>query len=114
MIKCDSNKISFDRENRLYIRNSYLLKVEKNKIKSEIEKNRKYIFQMFNETDPYKLHLLILSSDLLNKFSEVRVFPYTSFKYHLLLTCSLYWNLKNNNSWKQLYLTENQEVDSQF
>jgi len=32
----------------------------------------------------------------------------------LLLTCSLYWNLKNNYSWKKLYLAENIEVDSQF
>jgi len=79
-----------------------------------MEKNRNHIFQIFKETDHYKLQLLILSSKLLNKFSEAQMFPYTSYKYHLLLTCSSYWNLKNDYSWKKLYLAENLEVDCQF
>jgi len=51
---------------------------------------------------------------LINIFSEARDFPYTSLKYHILLTCALYYNFKNGFTLKDLYLAENCTPDSPF
>ncbi len=110
----NGNKIEFDINKRLYLRDSYLIKIEKNKIRNQIIKKREEIFKIFNEKNPTKLHSQILNSKVLNKFSEARICPHSSYKYHLLLTCSIYWNLKNSNCWQKLYLAENAEIDSPF
>ncbi len=101
-------------KNRLYIRDSYLLNVNKRYIESQIQKKREEIFKIFVEKDPSRLHSLILNSKILNKFAESRLHPHTSYKYHLLLTCAIYWNFKNASKWKQLYLCENGKMQSQF
>ncbi|MHA1298706.1 MAG: hypothetical protein ACTSO9_04595 [Candidatus Helarchaeota archaeon] len=106
----NSKESEFDLKNRFYIRDSYLLDLNKKYIESQIIKKREEIFKIFNEKNPLKLHNLILSSKLLNQFTESRVHTYTSYKYHLLLTCALYWNFQHNNTWKQLYLTDDEKI----
>ena len=69
---------------------------------------------LFGEIDAKQLHTLILNSKLLNLFSEARDFPYTSLKYHILLTCALYYNFKNGFTLKDLYIGENYAPDSLF
>ncbi|MFX0133511.1 MAG: hypothetical protein ACFFDN_07705 [Candidatus Hodarchaeota archaeon] len=110
----NGKKQDFDMNNRLYVRDSYVVKINKNIIKNEIQKKREKIHEIFRETDPLKLHSLILKSKLLNKFAEAQIYPYSSFKYHLLLTCAFYWNLKNKNEWQKLYLCENAKPESIF
>lgn len=110
----NGNKSDFDLNNRLYIRESLLYKLEKNKVKNQIRQNMDETIKIFLETDPEKLHTLILKSKTLNKFSEAVQFPSTSFKFHLLLTCGIYYNLYNNNEWQKLYLLENGQVESPF
>ena len=106
----NSDESEFDLENRFYIRDSYVLDLNKRYIESQIIKKREEIFKIFSETDPAKLHDLILQSELLNRFAESRVHNYSSYKYHILLTCSLYWNFHQNNRWEQLYLTNNKKI----
>ncbi|MBD3229855.1 MAG: hypothetical protein GF329_16855 [Candidatus Lokiarchaeota archaeon] len=77
-------------------------------------KNKGTVDSIFNEEGPYKLHAKILESTLLNIYHEAKNFPTTSLKFHLLLTCSLYYNLLNGNHFGKLYLCENQEPDSIF
>ncbi|MHA1650408.1 MAG: hypothetical protein ACTSYB_09445 [Candidatus Helarchaeota archaeon] len=69
---------------------------------------------LFQETDPFKLHAAILRSKLLNLYAEARRFPYTSLKYHILLTCALYYNFKSGFGLKDLYLCENHPSESPF
>ncbi len=69
---------------------------------------------LFQEADPLKLHAAILRSKLLNLYAEACRFPYTSLKYHILLTCALYYNFKLGFGLKDLYLCENQSNDSPF
>ncbi|MHA1651755.1 MAG: hypothetical protein ACTSYB_16300 [Candidatus Helarchaeota archaeon] len=69
---------------------------------------------LFQETDPLKLHAAILRSKLLNLYAEARRFPYTSLKYHILLTCALYYNFRSGFGLKDLYLCENQSTESPF
>ncbi len=69
---------------------------------------------LFQETDPLKLHTAILRSKLLNLYAEARRFPYTSLKYHILLTCALYYNFKSGFDMKDLYLCENHPNESPF
>jgi len=69
---------------------------------------------LFQESDPLKLHTAILNSKLLNLYAEARRFPYTSLKYHILLTCALYYNFKLGFGLKDLYLCENQPSESPF
>ncbi len=123
MKKCDGiaswfsrngGSIEFDRNEKLYIRDSYIIKIKKEVISSQIDKKRKEIFQIFEEIDPRELHYKILDSKLLNKFSEARQFPFSSYKYHLLLACSLYYNMKNGYEWEKLYLAETEKVEDQF
>lgn len=75
--------------------------------KSEVE-------DLFNQLDPMKLHASILQSKLLNLYCEARNYPYSSLKYHILLTCALFYNLKNSFHLNQLYLCEDLSVDSPF
>lgn len=63
--------------------------------------------QLFDETDPTKLHTKILNNKILNYYAESRCFPYTSLKYHLLLTTAIYYNLKNGFKLFKLYLSTN-------
>jgi hypothetical protein len=69
---------------------------------------------LFGEMDAVQLHSSILKSKLLNLFSEARDFPYTSLKYHILLTCALYYNFKSGFKLKDLYLTETSNLNSPF
>ena len=110
----NGGKTGFDNDNKLYVRGSYSLKFGKNEINKQINQKREVIFKLFQESDPLKLHSLILKSKILNRFSEALQFPYSSFKYHLLLTCAFHFNAKNGYTWKKLYLAENLEVESEF
>ena len=110
----NGDKKEFNNDNNLYLRDSYILKYNKNEIRNQINKKRNEISKLFQISDPIKLHSQILESKILNRFSEARQFPYSSYKYHLLLTCALYCNAKNGHSWKKLYLAENKEFDSPF
>jgi len=69
---------------------------------------------LFSEKDPIKLHEKILDSNELNSFNEAQNHPFTSLKYHLLLTCALYYNLKRGHKWYQLHLHENPQKCNQF
>ena len=69
---------------------------------------------LFSETDPFKLHSNILNSTILNKYNEAQDHPFTSLKYHLLLTCALYYNFKLGLEWYQLYLHENPKNRCEF
>ena len=69
---------------------------------------------LFKESDPIKLHTAILHSKLLNLYAEARRFPYTSLKYHILLTCALYYNFRSGFGLKDLYLCENHPSESPF
>ena len=88
-------------------------------LNKEITRNERIFIQrelnnLFQELDPVKLHNLILNSQVLNKFSESQNYPYTSLKYHLLLSCAFYFNLSNGNKWTQLYLTEKTQKISDY
>ena len=72
-----------------------------------INQHRSEAATLFGETDAFKLHSSILKSKLLNHYAEARNFSYTSLKYHILLTCALYYNLKEGIKWNELYLCEN-------
>jgi hypothetical protein len=69
---------------------------------------------LFTENDPIRLHEKILNSELLNLYNEAITYPYTSLKYHLLLSCSIYYNLFQGHDIFNLYLCENDQVDSPF
>ena len=75
---------------------------------------RQELSQLFTETDSLKLHSLILESKTLNLYSEAQNYPFTSLKYHLLLTCAIYYNLQKECEWFDLYLCENPSKVSQF
>ena len=79
-----------------------------------INQHRAEILDLFKESNPYQLHEAILVSKLLNFYNEAREHPYSSLKYHILLTCAFYYNLQNNFQLKDLYLCENLLVDSPF
>jgi hypothetical protein len=93
----------------------YSLITKNGKISREnIIKNKGELTRLFNETDPYRLHSHILNSNLLNHYHEAKNYPFTSLKYHLLITCALYCNLVNGFCLEKLYLCENEEVLSDF
>ncbi len=79
-----------------------------------IGQHRAEIKDLFKESDPYHLHEEILVSKLLNFYKEAREYPYGSLKYHILLTCAIYYNFYNNYKLKDLYLCENVPVDCPF
>jgi hypothetical protein len=85
------------------------------KVSREIRiKNRGELNILFNEKDPYKLHSYILNSRLLNQYHEAKNYPFTSLKYHLLLTCAIFYNLGKGYPIEKLYLCENEESESPF
>ena len=88
--------------------------LDSKKNRALINTQKRKAASLFKENDSLKLHSAILKSKLLNLYSEARQFPYTSLKYHILLTTALYYNLKNNYELKDLYLCENLPVESQF
>jgi hypothetical protein len=110
----NGGKEEFDVNDRLHVRCSYLLKVEKKRIENQINKKKEELFEIFKEKDPFVLHSRILKSKLLNKFSEARQYPYTSFKYHLLLTFAIYFNSLHAVDWNKSCLCENGKVESPF
>jgi hypothetical protein len=63
-----------------------------------VSQHRTEMTELFKEAEAATLHTLILQSKLLNLYCEARQFPYTSLKYHILLTCALYYNLKGGLS----------------
>ncbi|MHA1230307.1 MAG: hypothetical protein ACTSRP_11730 [Candidatus Helarchaeota archaeon] len=69
---------------------------------------------MSNQSDPCKLHSKILKSRYVKLFSEAKFFPFTSLKYHLLISCSPYYNFKQGCKPLKLYLCENLLLDSQL
>jgi len=82
-------------------------RTQRNKIQSELS-------ILFKETNPIKLHSLILKSRALNQYTESMEHVFSSLKYHLLLACALYYNYKQGYKWNQLYLTENGNVNSPY
>ncbi|MFX1293336.1 MAG: hypothetical protein ACFFD2_00560 [Promethearchaeota archaeon] len=79
-----------------------------------INQHRAEVVELFKQSNAIKLHKTILQSKLLNLFCEARHYPYSSLKYHILLTNALYYNLKYNYKLKHLYLCENLPVESPF
>jgi hypothetical protein len=79
-----------------------------------VNQHRMELTDLFSETDAFRLHDSILQSKLINLFSEARSYPYSSLKYHILLTCAFYYNLKQDYKWKNLYLCENLTPESPF
>jgi len=110
----NSGKQNFKKENRFYIRKSHISYLGEGSIKNDLNKYKLEVSEIFREPDPVKLHKKILASTILNLFSEALQFPYTSFKYHLLLTCAVYYCFYHNYNWQQLYICENIEPESQF
>ncbi len=76
--------------------------------------HRLEITYLFQELDKMKLHQAILNSKLLNLYAEARQFPYSSLKYHILLTCALYYNSCHGFDLNKLYLFENIPAESLF
>jgi len=82
--------------------------------RTSMTQRRKEVDTLFKTEDPFKLHEAILSSKLLNGYSEARQYPYSSLKYHLLLAAALFYNLKQGVQMKNLYLCENTVYESPF
>lgn len=82
--------------------------------RSLVQQHRFEVAQLFKNSDSLQLHSDILSSKLLNIYSEARNYPYTSLKYHILLSVALYYNFQKGFKLKDLYLCENIPVDSPF
>jgi len=101
-------------ENTIYRKSLIFQAQNLNNPRALINQHRLEMTHLFKEPDPYKLHAAILHSKLLNLYSEARIFPYTSLKYHILLTCAFYYNFQNGFQIKNLYLCENILVDSPF
>jgi len=68
----------------------------------------------FKEMDAIRLYDAILRSKLLNLYCEARDYPYSSLKYHILLTCAFFYNMKHKTKFKNLYLCENLPAESPF
>jgi len=100
--------------NKNYVRKSLLKFSYNNSSREILISKRSSIEELFNENDPEKLHRKILHSKLLNFYSESRLYPFSSLKYHLLLTCAIYYNLKNNIDFTKLYLCENGKPKSHY
>lgn len=101
-------------ENSLY-RKSLVLPLQNfSNPRTLINRHRVEVAALFKQTDAPRLHTAILRSKLLNLYREARQYPYSSLKYHILLTCALYYNTCQNYRLKELYLCENQPVDSPF
>lgn len=72
------------------------------------------VVDLFNEENAVKLHDAILQSKLVNLYCEARDYPFSSLKYHILLTCALYYNFKQGSKLKNIYLCENLTVENPF
>ncbi|MHA1649293.1 MAG: hypothetical protein ACTSYB_03785, partial [Candidatus Helarchaeota archaeon] len=79
-----------------------------------VNRHKAEVFELFKESDAILLHEAILRSKLLSLYNEARFYPYTSLKYHILLTCALYYNLRCGYQIKDLYLCENVPAENQF
>ncbi|MHA1356722.1 MAG: hypothetical protein ACTSRC_01270 [Candidatus Helarchaeota archaeon] len=79
-----------------------------------VNQHKSEVAKLFREADAVRLHEAVLSSKLLNLFSEARQYPTTSLKYHILLSCALYYNYSHNYKMNELYLCENRPVQSPF
>ncbi len=107
-----SHKVKFE---KTHYRSSLVFPVRNlNNPRRLISEHRQEMEVLFQEADPYQLQAAILHSKLLNFYNEAREFPLTSLKYHILLTCSLYYNLRNHINWTDLYFCENLPVQSPF
>ena len=83
--------------------------------KGETERNlRAQVISLLKEKDPIKLHELITKSQALSLYSESLSYPFSSLKFHLLLTCAIYYNLQNGFPWTKLYLSENAKKRSEY
>jgi len=98
--------------NKNYTRQSLLKHSYNNDSREVLAYKRILIKKLFNENDPRKLHHKILHSKLLNFYSESRMYPFSSLKYHILLTCAIYYNLKYKIDFTKLYLYKNTDIDS--
>ena len=94
-MKCEIEQLYPFRRSYITFDNDTTSNSEKQSLKRKIE-------IIFDETDPKKLHSLILKTNLLNFYSESLDFPFTSLKYHILLTCAIYYNLVNGHQWSKL------------
>lgn len=74
----------------------------------------KDVEELFRETDPITLHEKMLNSRALGWYVEAIEYPFTSLKAHVLLVCALYYSLKQENEWFDLYLAENVKPESEF
>ncbi|MHA1277852.1 MAG: hypothetical protein ACTSQ8_11735 [Candidatus Helarchaeota archaeon] len=79
-----------------------------------INQHRLELATLFNEADAVQLHDAVLHSKLLNLYCEAHQYPYSSLKYHILLTCALYYNLRQGFGLKELFLCENTPIPSPF
>ncbi len=79
-----------------------------------VNQQKAEVFDLFKGSEAVPLHAAILTSKLLNYYNEARFYPYSSLKYHILLTCALYYNFKRGYELRNLYLCENVSEDSPF
>ncbi|MHA1752628.1 MAG: hypothetical protein ACTSWR_10875 [Candidatus Helarchaeota archaeon] len=79
-----------------------------------LRKYKEEILELFKQDDPVELHYKLLNNKVLNLFSEARSYPYTSLKYHLILTSAIYYFLQNGKNLFKLYLTDNIKKYSEF
>ncbi len=79
-----------------------------------VNQQKAEVSDLFKESNAVKLHTTILKSKLLNYFNEARFYPYSSLKYHILLTCALYYNFTKGYRLRELYLCENRSEESPF
>ncbi|NVM29079.1 MAG: hypothetical protein HWN65_09555 [Candidatus Helarchaeota archaeon] len=79
-----------------------------------VSQHRAEVIDLFKEDDAIRLHNAILNSKLINLYCEARYYPYSSLKYHILLTCAFYYNMKHKFKLKELYLCENLPIKSPF
>ncbi len=77
-----------------------------------VNQHKAEVVDLFKEGNAVKLHDAILHSKLVNLYCEAHSYPYSSLKYHILLTCALYYNLKHGSKVKNMYLCENSTAEN--
>ncbi len=80
------------------------------------EKNRrefeKYYIKEYLETkeSTQTLHNKLLKDKVISNYNEITSMPYTSLKYHLLITTALHYNILMKNDFKDLYLNYTKDI----
>ena len=83
--------------------------------KNYIEKDRKRLGEFIdtylnNNKNVEILHERLLNDNILSNFNEITSMPYTSLKYHTLLTVALHYNYLIGRDLKDLYLNYSNEI----